>query len=313
MLPKAVESQLAAAAQPEIERVLGGGGPRTSRPTGEVGAVRTITLDGMDEVANAWSPILRSLGYRIEVKAVFCHSRPQVSFNRIPSPHAPSAPAGGKGRCELADLLVVMDHADRHTGIVDRRAVLIQAKLLKSGAIKPSGKEWIQHELLAWLPPFNFVDASYAPNARDLNSAGAVGSVSNTADYGGIDLVTKPAIWGQWLTSQSSPCFVAKADLGVFLAGMAVGGLQYGREAIVGGKDDWSSTVDELLNVTGAIPIVKRTPSVLRGNQAIAGFIVDTASHFFGDGDGGGVVGEDVEWPDGPLSTVHVIFNGQDR
>lgn len=311
MLPNAVERQLAAAAQPEIERVLGGGGARTSRPTGEVGAVRTITLDGMDLVANAWTPILRGLGYKIELNAVFCHSRPQVRFNRVPSPHAPPPSLVGSGRCELADLLVVMDHKDQETGITDRRAVLIQAKLVKSGTIKPSGKEWIQHELLAWLPPFTFIDPPYATNIRDLNSAGAVGSVSNTADYGGIDLTTTPAIWGQWLTSQSSPCFVAKADLGVFLAGMAVGGLQYGREAIVGGKDDWSSTVDELLKVTGAKPIVKRTPHILRRNQVVAGFIVDTASQFFGDG-GGGAAAEDLAWPDGPISTVHFVFSGQD-
>ncbi|WP_210241458.1 hypothetical protein, partial [Mesorhizobium sp. B1-1-7] len=61
MLPSSVERQLAAAAQLEVERVLASGGLRTSRPTGEVGAVRTITLDGVDEVANVWAPILSSL------------------------------------------------------------------------------------------------------------------------------------------------------------------------------------------------------------------------------------------------------------
>ncbi|WP_210241447.1 hypothetical protein, partial [Mesorhizobium sp. B1-1-7] len=115
-------------------------------------------------------PILSSLGYKIELKAVFCHSRPQVSFKRVPSPHAPPPSTVGKGRCELADLLVVMDHQDPASGNWDRRAVLIQAKLLKFGTIRPSGREWIQHELLAWLPQFDFVDPGYARMPRDFNA-----------------------------------------------------------------------------------------------------------------------------------------------
>ncbi|TPN49123.1 hypothetical protein [Mesorhizobium sp. B1-1-7] len=136
--------------------------------------------------------------------------------------------------------------------------------------------------------------------------------MSNTADYGGIDLASTPAIWGQWLVSQTNPCFIAKADLGIFLAGMAVGGTQYGRQAISGGSDDWSFTVDELLRVTGANPIVKRAPRILRGNQAIAGFIADTTPSL--DGDGGRIVdGEGLDWPEGPLSTVHFTFSGFEK
>ena len=120
------------------------------------------------------------------------------------------------------------------------------------------------------------------------------------------------------MVSQTRPCFLAKADLGIFLAGMAVGGTQYGREAIVGGADDWSFTVDELLRVTGGKPILKRTPHVFRGNQATAGFIVDTTvgldttAGFDGVGGPLSPEGEGLEWPEGPMSTVHFTFRGQE-
>ena len=173
MLPKVIASQLGTSAQAEVESVLANGGPRTSKPTGEVSAVRTMTLDGFDAIANVWTPILRSHRYRIGLQAVFCHSRPQVSFKRIPSPYAPPPSAGGRGRCELADLLVVIDHTDPSAQVKDRRAVLIQAKLLHAGAIKPSGKEWIQHELLAWRPGFDFMDSGiYEKNSRSRCLAG---------------------------------------------------------------------------------------------------------------------------------------------
>ena len=279
MVPAAVESKLALAAQTEVESVLASGGPHTSKPIGEVSAVRTMTLDGFDAIANAWSPIMRSYGYRTSLQAVFCHSRPQVTFKRVPSPHAPLPPASGRGRCELADLLVVIDHTDPSTSVKDRRAVLIQAKLLHSGSIKPARKEWIQHELLAWRPGFDFVDSCYTKKTRDLDASPVVGNPANTAEYGGIDLRVTPPVWNQWLTSQVAPCFTSQADLGPFLAGMLVGRLQYGREAIDGGVDDWSLTVDELLRVTGANPIVQRASKVLRGTSHVVGFIIDTAPH----------------------------------
>jgi hypothetical protein len=307
MLPTVIASQLGTAAQAEVESVLVNGGPRTSKPTGEVSAVRTMTLDGFDAIVNVWTPILRSHRYRIGLEAVFCHSRPQVSFKRIPSPHAPPPSAGGRGRCELADLLVVIDHTDPSTRAKDRRAVLIQAKMLHAGTIKPSGKEWIQHELLAWRPGFDFIDPGYTKKTRDLDATPAVGGPVNTAEYGGIDLNAMPAVWNQWLTSQTKPCFTNQAAFGPFLARMAVGMPNYGREAIDGGTDDWSFTVDELLKVTGANPMVGQAAKVTRGTSHVVGFVIDTAQNLTHGGSGlppGDTEG--AEWPAGPISTVHL-------
>lgn len=307
MLPSSLTPFLHTAADPVIAKVLARGGTRTGKPSGEVSAVRTITLDGFDEIAAAWSPILNTSGYRIDLRAVFCHSRPHVTFAPVPHPNYP----GGKTprRCELADLLIVIDHVDRFKEIDDRRAVLVQAKMLKSGAVKPSGKEWVQHELLAWLPTFTFVDPGYDPRSRNLNGTPLIGSPAHTAEYGGIDLKSSLPEWRHELTQTSSPWFNSPVSLAAYLAGMATGDLSCSREAVRGGSDDWSFTVDELLRVTAARPITKKS-GVARGNHNVVGFIADT-SQLAGAGDGRGddlVEGDIPEWPEGSISTIHVTL-----
>jgi hypothetical protein len=89
---------------------------------------------------------------------------------------------------------------------------------------------------------------------------------------------------------------------------MAVGEAQYGREAVEGGSDDWSFTVDELLKVTASKPIVMSASNVLRGVSTVVGLVVDAARK---PGDTGGSIppeDETPEWPDGPISTVHLTF-----
>lgn len=120
------------------------GGAGTRKPNDEVSAVRTVTLDGLDEIAVVWSPILQSHGLGIDLRTVFCHSRPHVTFPRVPDPKYTKPPV--VRRRELADLLIVTDHVDPFQKIDERRAVLVQTKLLKGGMLAPSGTEWIQHE-----------------------------------------------------------------------------------------------------------------------------------------------------------------------
>lgn len=311
MLPSALVRPLSYAAVAPIANALTSGGARSSVPRGEVSAVRAMTLDGFDEIAAAWSPILKKNGYRIDLRAVFCHSRPHVLFTRVPSPFAPAQPTP-HGRCELADLLIVIDYVDPHTRLRDRRAVLVQAKILKNSKLRPSGSEWIQHELLAWLPSFTFVDPGYDPRARNLMGA-MVGHPALTAEYGGIEL--KSAGWWHWLPVTTPNRFEDMIDLASFLAWMAVGKNQCARVAVPGGTDDWSFTVDELLNVTSTKPIVKSKPAILRGNDNVVGFMIDTAPHLAGVGGGGGgdaPEGVIPEWPEGPISTVRMTLRSLD-
>lgn len=123
----------------------------------------------------------------------------------MPHPRYPSSAA--PRRCELADLLIVIDHVDCSKNIDDRRAVLIQAKMLNGGALRPAGSEWVQHELLAWLPAFTFVDHGYDPRSRDLSGTPPVGLPAHTAEYGGIDLNSASPTWRHELTQTTAPWF----------------------------------------------------------------------------------------------------------
>lgn len=311
MLLSSLAPVLETTADAAIIKVLTHGGARTSKPSGEVSAVRTLTLDGFYEIGAAWSPILKAHGLRIDLRAVFCHSRPHVTFPQVPHPNYAKSPV--VRRCELADLLIVIDHVDPFQKIDDRRAVLVQAKMLKGGVLAPSGTEWIQHELLGWLPAFTFVDSGYDPRSRDLNGTPLIGSPDHTAEYGGIDLKASPPVWRHWLTETTAPWFKAEVPLAQYLAGMATGNVNFSREAVRGGTDDWSFTVDELLRVTAARPITKKS-AVFRGNDKVVGFIADTSSLPNG-GIGGGdgyIEGEVPEWPEGLISTVHVTMRSID-
>jgi hypothetical protein len=185
----------------------------------------------------------------------------------------------------------------------------VQAKRLKGGQLRLSGKEWIQHELLAWLPSFTFVDSGYDPRPRALNGVPLVGSPHTTSEYGGINLVASPREWTHWFPDTSNLLFKSPLVLAKYLAGMVVGDHDCGREALPGGPDDWSFTVDELLTVTAAKLIVKSNKSVLRGNNNIAGYVIDTAPHLGGGGGAAFLEGDEPEWPEGQISTVQMILS----
>lgn len=297
--------RLADAAELAVNQTLEQDGPRSPRPTGEVSAVRKLVLDGFDAIAHSWEPLLRRLSLRIELSATFTHSRPHVTFT-------PVRYTSGTGRCELADLLIVIDHQD-HSGVIqDRRAALVQAKRVKKGEIKLSGADWTQHELLLDLPAFSFVDPAYALGLRDLKTAPQVGDPDFTAEYGGVEVDGTPRHWILWMPAPPGN-LAAPLNFGTWLARMAAGLPMTGRLAEPDGSDDWSATVKELLKVTGALPIVISDDAVLRKNPNVIGRIVDRASYLsvpLGLSAGGGPRKPEMEdyWPEGPISTVHVTF-----
>ncbi|OHD06269.1 hypothetical protein [Sphingopyxis sp. RIFCSPHIGHO2_12_FULL_65_19] len=302
-------NQLAATADAAVCDVLDRGGARTPRACGEVSAVRALTLDGFDAIAAAWTPLLRPTFHRLELTAIFTHSRPHVRYT-------PVRYTRGTGRCELADLLIVIDHQDYGGTIDDRRAVLVQAKRCKKGQIKLSGPDWTQYELLADLPQFTFVDSSYDPRPRDLKGMPLIGDPSVTAEYGGVDLALTPRRWSHWLPARPNG-FQAEIRIGQYLSLMAMGGGYCGREAEPGGNDDWSFTVDELLRVTGALPIVQSAPGVLRQNSNVIGFIHDAAPYLSvprGLSAGGPEKPEEDEyWPEGPISVAHLTLRQDEK
>lgn len=119
MVPSVLVPLLERAADNTIRPVLSSGAPgMVATPTTEVGFIAAVVLGGVPAVAAAWGAILNSIGLRLSMVGVFCHQSPMVRFRS----------GGTNHRCELADLLVVVDDITGGS-IVDRRAVLVQAKM----------------------------------------------------------------------------------------------------------------------------------------------------------------------------------------
>jgi len=291
---------LSSKANKVIEDVLVNGGARSKPPRGEVSAVSSIVLDGFDGIANSWNPELIRDGYKIDLTAVFTHCRPWVTSS--------------VGRCELADLLIVVDDRTSGQHISDRRAVLVQAKRLsnKKPAIKGKRDE-VQFDLMFGWPSFTFEDPAYDKKARNFKSRHAPGDPSLSGEYGWIDLNSTPRHWVQYLT-MNARTFTADQHLGQYIAHMVSGTDSYGREAKPGGLDDWSYTVDELLQIT-ANRASSDLAGAYRGQSHRLGLITSLEFDQPSQDGGGGTVGEDGEseiWSEGPISVVHMTASRVD-
>ena len=159
--------------------------------------------------------------------------------------------SGGNGVCELADLLVVVD--DLTSGVpTTRRAVLVQAKMAAAGGGKTlsSGPDLVQLDLYSNWPSFT-LPLSFAAGSRDF-SKGLLGG-SGALDSGRYGLI-EPQLNPRW--TQQAPAQVMQAggdELGSYMAHVVQsGGHRYGRVA-PGTGDDWSTTISELLSITGGL------------------------------------------------------------
>lgn len=217
-------------------------------PSDEPSAVAALMLVGIPNLAHGWSKLLQPRGYRVEITAVFCHKSPQVKF--VDS-------SGKKEKCELADLLIVMDHTTK-SNFTDRRAVLVQAKKVKSSSRVSTAKAKHQLDLYCRWPRFKFASKQYNPIERDFISPKKLGSATNSGRYGAIDLGASPVSWTQVIPSAVMSTSGAPG-LAEFLAGMAVGLKNVGRKTRFCAApskidsqltpDHWSATVEELREV----------------------------------------------------------------
>jgi hypothetical protein len=216
-------------------------------PKGEVDCVAEILVNGMPAVAGAWGPTLASVGCALTLHSVFCHGSPMVDY-------PPGSPVN---RCELADLLVVMDFVTASG--TDRTANLIQAKLDKHGSVAISaGTPMRQLNLYQRWPTFDFASKAYDPRTRDFVGAIIWPSIFHDAGrYGAIVLSLGTEEWRQIDPTLPTP-FITGSGLtfGDFLAGLADAQPHYGAVAqhCIGPPpttfDDWSYTVAELLDIT---------------------------------------------------------------
>lgn len=241
-IPVSLASSLGPAADVEVRKALTLGGGGVGVPSGEVSAVAAVVLGGVPGIATAWNPHL-SGKYSCSITGVFVHGSPKVDF----VDHS-----GANRNCELGDLLVVVDEI-RGNAIHDRRANLVQAKLTPppgTFSLKLGGL--IQLDLYRYWHPFTFTSKSFVKGLRDFNAAGTPGSPVDSGNFGGIDLVGSPRLWGQTVPAVTMSV-ASNPELGTFIADMATGA-GGGRPATPGGTDDWSRTIDELLAVSGPLP-----------------------------------------------------------
>jgi hypothetical protein len=246
MLPRNIVEAMAATADQAIGKaLLVGSQAMSAPPRTEVGFVAAVTLGAIGDIATAWKPLCSTLGFRLELHSVFCHAVPIIRFN------------DGKGRakrCELADVLVVIDITTG--GTLLRRAALIQAKMARAAArVSVTGKSSVvQLDLYQNWYRFDFEDP--ALNMQHVNfNAGTGAAYSGTfgvIDRHLIDRARDPPVWTQH-TARPTPEVVTASNprIGKFMAEMVDGTKRgFGRLATPSMQTDWSKAVERLLKVT---------------------------------------------------------------
>ncbi len=294
MLPRNVASLLGPPADQAIATALTNGASiQTGPPGNEVAFVAALVLAGVPDIAAAWQPIMKSRGFRLSITGVFCHAAPQVTFGATSPP----------SRCELAELLLVIDDVTGGS-VQDRRAVLVQAKMLTRSAapVTLSGGSLVQLNLYSAWPPFAFTSKAYPSRQRDFNRSNMPGTAVDCGSYGLIDGQALPRGWQQ---AVPAPTMSGQISLGMFMAEMVDATcIGSGRQARPAGNDEWSSTVDDLLNVTARKKLkhssIAPQPTGAGPDRGVSAFALLSSTHppasegYFAEGsppDGGG--GED--------------------
>ena len=191
--------------------------------------VATLIDSCVGPLTVAWGNILQNSGLDLTIRGAFLHQRPKIRF---PSP---TITACGEGHCELADLLIVHDHEDSA-----RRACLIQAKTDPGDPVMGAQKDLYER----W-EPFRFA-------AGPKSAKGQVYSVMPNDEgcrYGVVRL-PPPANEEPWLAEQPLGTR-GPVDMGLLLAEMLAATLAQrptpARTAVIGGSNDWSILIDDLL------------------------------------------------------------------
>lgn len=246
MLARNIVHAMSAASDQAIgQALLVGSQAMITPPRAEVGFVAAVTLGAIGDIATAWKPLCAGLGFRLELHGVFCHAVPIVRFR------------DGNGhvkRCELADLLVVIDITTGSTFL--RRAALIQAKMARAAArVSVTGKSSItQLDLYQYWHRFDFEEPAIDMRRVNFN-AGTGAAYSGT--FGVIDRhlrdrAWEPPVWTQHAARPTPEIIISSHPrLGEFMTEMVDGTKAgFGRLATPSMQTDWSKAVERLLKVT---------------------------------------------------------------
>lgn len=230
-------------------------------------------------LARAWGRILTGANYDLMLHAAFLHQRPYVRF---PSPTTGHC---GAGYCELADMLVVVEHDGDA-----RRACLFQAKPVGVAVVGDQKDLYEKWEALRF--------ASGPKHAK-----GRVYDIGPNADGGHYAIVnTKPSLGVEPWGVEHPRTAVTIDDMGRYLAMMLVANVDGtpgpGRAATVSGTDDWSVLISDLINGAKGSRYRLRhlwRDRVLRSDPQPISFI----EGWFGDDDEGYIIATTEDAPPG--------------
>jgi hypothetical protein len=203
--------------------------------TREEDYVATLVTNGIPLLLDRWEPLLHSKRITLKLAGVFCHGHPQVSFG-VP-----------RSQVELADLLVVHQHTKGTR--VSARAILIQAKMSADSTHRLSASDPQLQLFSAW-PSFEFVTGGLAPGLRNIKEKGKGSRYALIHD--GFSYPEQITWTDQcpWAASPAKPMLTADRSLARLLGDMLLN--KDGRPFQLGKpKDDWSRTIQELLETTG--------------------------------------------------------------
>lgn len=203
--------------------------------TREEDYVATLVTNGIPYLADRWVPLLQTKGVSLKLSGVFCHGHPQVKFGSLYSP------------VELADLLIVHQHTK--AGRVIARAILLQAKMSSDSTHRLSSSDAQLHLFSQW-PPFEFVSGGLSPGLRDLKEHGKGSRYALVHDGHAYPEQITWADQCPWAASPAVQRLTADRSLARLIGDMLLN--KDGRPFQLGKpKDDWSRTIQELLQITG--------------------------------------------------------------
>lgn len=307
-VPPGTLSAMIKSAQDEITQALAFGSPgMIAIPRTEPGLVAAVHLGAVPRIASAWKAELAPLGATIKLSGVFCHQSPMVTY--IDS-------KGSVRRCELADLLVVVD--SQMPWFMGRTAVLIQAKMAAAyGTVSPTGVSSLtQLELYQRWPAFDFEQAAYRMTAVDIKH-GTDHALSGT--FGVIDRHWRRSGAPRWSQHPASPTPCKTKgfpELGKFLARMCVGVPGFGRDANPTAGTAWSNMIEKLLRENQVKMFQhKATLGGVFANRSVKAFMqMQSVPPFFSITSGGAAPpdGEFEVLEDGPtgISMLHIEVGG---
>lgn len=203
--------------------------------TREEDYVATLVTNAIPLLLDRWEPLLRPKGITLKLAGVFCHGHPQVSFG-VP-----------RSQVELADLLVVHQHTKGSR--VSARAILLQAKMSTDSTHRLSASD-PQLQLFSTWPSFEFVTGGLAPGLRNIKEKGKGSRYALIHDGPSYPEQITWTDQCPWAVSPATTILTADRSLARLLGDILLN--KDGRPFQLGKpKDDWSRTIQELLETTG--------------------------------------------------------------